>query len=31
VTGELFDQAGNRKYLTHDEHWAFFKAADRAP
>jgi len=31
VAGELFDQAGNRKYLTHDERKAFLKAADRAP
>ena len=31
VAGELFDKAGNRKYLTYDEHWAFFKAADLAP
>ena len=31
MTGELFDQAGNRKYLTHDERKAFLKTADRAP
>ena len=31
MAGELFDQAGNRKYLTHDERKAFLKAADRAP
>jgi len=31
VAGELFDQAGNRKYLTADERKSFLKAADRAP
>ena len=31
MAGELFDQAGNRKYLTQDERKAFLKAADRAP
>ena len=31
MAGELFDQAGSRKYLTHDERKAFLKAADRAP
>ena len=31
MTGELFDRAGRRKYLTHDERKAFLKAADRAP
>lgn len=31
MAGELFDQAGNRKYLTADERRAFLKAADRAP
>lgn len=31
IAGELFDQAGNRKYLMHDEGNAFLKAADRAP
>jgi len=31
MAGELFDQAGNCKYLTHDEHRAFLKATDRAP
>lgn len=31
MAGELFDQAGNRKYLTADERKAFLKAADRAP
>ena len=31
MAGELFDQAGNRKYLIHDERRAFLKAADKAP
>jgi len=31
MAGELYDAAGNRKYLTAEERQAFIKAADRAP
>jgi len=31
MAGELYDVAGNRKYLTAEERAAFLKAADRAP
>lgn len=31
MAGELYDGAGNRKYLTNDERAAFLKAAERAP
>ena len=31
MAGELYDAAGNRKYLTTEERQAFIKAADRAP
>ena len=31
MAGELFDTAGNRKYLTAEERRAFLRAAERAP